>query len=316
MSKLDSKTIINDDYAYLFVHFVKDAEKPEEAEQIYFSVSKDGLKWDTLNRLKPVLTSKLGDLGVRDPFIIRSPKEGKFYIIATDLSIHYRRDWAEAQKFGSQSIMVWESEDLVNWSEQRMINVGPDTAGCVWAPEAIYDKKADDFLVFWASRTNYGADKQRIFCSKTKDFKTFTKPQIYIERENDVIDTTIFEEAGKYYRFSKDETIKCITVEVSDNLLGQFTCLETNLKDVLWVEGPACFKMKDEDKWCLLLDHFKKEGKYFPYYTRDLNAAQFEIDANGLDIPVYAKHGGVMTITKEEYNSLVEAYGDESGIKP
>lgn len=311
MFKENIKTISKEDYAYLFVHFVKHADKPEDAEQIYFSVSKDGLKWDTLNGMKPILTSKLGDLGVRDPFIIRSPKDGKCYIIATDLSIHFRHDWAEVQKSGSQAIMVWESEDLVNWSEQRIINVGPDSAGCVWAPEAIYDKNAGDFLVFWASRTNYGADKQRIFCSKTKDFKTFTKPQVYIERENDVIDTTIFEEAGRYYRFSKDETIKCITVEVSDDLLGQFSSLKSNLNEVLWVEGPACFKMKDEGKWCLLLDHFKNEGKYFPYYTTDLNAAQFEIDAEGLDIPVYAKHGGVMTITMDEYNALVSAYGDK-----
>jgi sucrose-6-phosphate hydrolase SacC (GH32 family) len=301
-------TNLKDNYAYLFVHFINSDKNTEDSEQIYFSVSKDGLKWDTLNAAKPILTSKLGDLGVRDPFIIRSPKEDKFYIIGTDLSIHYRGDWAEVQRSGSQSIMVWESTDLVNWSEQRMVKVGHDTAGCVWAPEAIYDKETEDFLVFWASRTNYGADKHRIFCSKTKDFKTFTEPQVYIERENDVIDTTIIEEDGRYYRFSKDETTKTITAEVSDSLLGKFTNLETNLKDVYGVEGPECFKMKGENRWCLLLDHFAVEHKYFPYYTTDLNSAQFIIDTKEFHIPVDAKHGGVTTITMEEYNALVEAY--------
>ena len=298
-----------EDYAYLFVHFINEDKNTEDSEQIYFSVSEDGLKWDTLNGRKPILTSKLGELGVRDPFIIRSPKENKFYVIGTDLSIYYIKDWEQVQKSGSQAIMVWESEDLVNWSEQRMVKVGPATTGCVWAPEAIYDKETEDFFVFWAARTNYGADKQRIFCSRTKDFKTFTEPEVYIERENHVIDTTIIEEGGKYYRFSKDETTKTILAEVSDSLQGQFTSIDTNLKDVFGVEGPECFKLKGENRWCLLLDHFAKEGKYFPYYTEDLATAQFTIDTKEFYIPVNAKHGGVMVITMEEYKALVEAYG-------
>lgn len=142
----EATSVSKDNGAYLFVHFINDNDKKENTEQIYFSVSKDGLKWDTLNGRKAVLTSKLGDLGVRDPFIIRSPKENKFYIIATDLSIYYRKDWGEVQRSGSQCVMIWESTDIVNWSEQRMVKIGSDTAGCVWAPEAIYDKKWINFL--------------------------------------------------------------------------------------------------------------------------------------------------------------------------
>lgn len=307
----DSKSDAKSFDAYLFVHFISDAENPADNEQVYFSVSKDGLKWDTLNGQKPVLRSKLGDMGVRDPFIIRSPKENKFYIIATDLYMYRRKDWAEVQRSGSQSIMVWESMDLVNWSEQRMVWVGPKTAGCVWAPEAIYDKEADDFLVFWASRENFGAEKQRIYYSKTKDFKTFTEPKVYIERENHVIDTTIIEHNGKYYRFSKDETVKSITAEVSDSLLGEFRMLDTNLKDIFGVEGPACFKMKGENKWCLLLDFYRTEKKYIPYFTTDLDSGYFERDTGNFYIPVKAKHGGVTPITMEEYERLIKAYGSK-----
>ncbi|WP_078549169.1 glycoside hydrolase family 43 protein [Litchfieldia alkalitelluris] len=298
--------------AYLFVHFIHEKEGSDNSEQVYFSVSQDGIRWETLNEKKPILKSKLGDLGVRDPFIIRSPKENKFYLIGTDLSMHYRKDWDEVQKSGSQHIVVWESDDLVNWSAQRLIKVGPKSAGCVWAPEAIYDKEADDFLVFWASRENFGAEKHRIYFSKTKDFVNFTEPKVYIDRENHVIDTTIIEEDGKYFRFSKDETVKSITVEVSDTLLGEFTPLDTNLKDIIGVEGPACFKLKGEDKWCLLLDHYQSEKKYIPYYTTDLKTAQFTKIKEGLDIPVNSKHGGVMPITLNEYNALVKAYGESS----
>ncbi|WP_062047405.1 glycoside hydrolase family 43 protein [Bacillus sp. JCM 19034] len=295
--------------AYLFVHFIHQEVGSSDSEQVYFSVSKDGITWQTLHDKKPVLRSTLGDKGVRDPFIIRSPKEQKFYLIGTDLSMHYRKDWEEVQRSGSQHIVVWESNNLVDWSDQRLVKVGPETAGCVWAPEAIYDKENGDFLVFWASREQFGKEKQRIYYAKTNDFKSFTKSEIYIERDNHIIDTTIIEEGGLFYRFSKDETVKSITVEVSNSLLGEFTAIDTNLKDVYGVEGPACFKLKNEDKWCLLLDHYSVEKKYFPYYTTDLQTGQFTKREEGLDIPVDSKHGGVMPITKDEYDGLVERYG-------
>ncbi|MBQ8301167.1 MAG: discoidin domain-containing protein, partial [Clostridia bacterium] len=52
--------------AYLFVHFVG-TEATEDDEQIYFSVSQDGTTWRTLNEGTPVLTSNVGEKGVRDP---------------------------------------------------------------------------------------------------------------------------------------------------------------------------------------------------------------------------------------------------------
>lgn len=54
--------------AYLMVHFT--GESPR-GEQIYFSVSEDGLHWSELNNCEPVLVSTLGDKGVRDPAIVR-----------------------------------------------------------------------------------------------------------------------------------------------------------------------------------------------------------------------------------------------------
>lgn len=50
--------------AYLFVHFTGE---DENGEQIYFSVSKDGLHWMDLGS-GPALVSDIGEKGVRDPF--------------------------------------------------------------------------------------------------------------------------------------------------------------------------------------------------------------------------------------------------------
>ena len=41
--------------------------------QVYFSYSEDGLHWKDLNGGLPVLCTELGEKGVRDPFLVRSP---------------------------------------------------------------------------------------------------------------------------------------------------------------------------------------------------------------------------------------------------
>ncbi len=76
-------------------------------------------------------------------YILRSAEGDKFFMIATDLSIYYRGGWgnASATTTGSRDLIVWESTDLVNWSEPRAVAVGPLDAGCAWAPEAIYNEK-------------------------------------------------------------------------------------------------------------------------------------------------------------------------------
>ena len=102
--------------------------------------------------------------------------------------------------------MIWESTDLVNWSDQRMVEVSAKIeAGCTWAPEATYDAKTGEYVVYWASRTPNKDTKQRLYYAKTRDFYTFTDPQVYIDYDQSSIDTTMIENDGTYYRFTKNE---------------------------------------------------------------------------------------------------------------
>src|SRR5215207_2573799 len=120
---------------YFFPHFV--GESTADGEEIYFaaSVGNDPEEWMSLNDGESVLASTLGEQGLRDPFLIRSPEGDRFFLLATDLQIYGGGDFGTAQEAGSRSIMVWESDDLVNWSEQREIVVSPENAGNTWAPE-------------------------------------------------------------------------------------------------------------------------------------------------------------------------------------
>lgn len=300
---------------YLFVHFTGESEI---GEQVYFAVSKDGLNWQDINQGKPVLTSKVGEKGVRDPFIIRSVEGDKFFIIATDLRIASEKGWGAAQYSGSRSLVIWESKDLVNWYEERIVEVGIPEAGCVWAPEAIYDRASGDYMVFWASMVKEAYEseaKQRIYCAKTKDFVSFTKAEKYIERENHVIDTTIVEQDEVYYRFSKDETTKNIRVDKSSDLFSRnFENVTMPVVEALQgVEGPAVFKFNDRDEWCLIVDQYAINGGYLPLVTKDLANGEFRV----LDSSEYSlgenkkRHGSVLNITEEEYKALIEKWGNK-----
>ena len=124
-------TDTTDDYGYLLVHFIEDPDG--YAEKIYMDIS-DGdnpHRWVPLNDGKPVLASHLGTTGVRDPHIIRNPDTGTWYIIATDLRV-FGGDgggWYEWSHHASTNLIIWESDDLLHWSEPRMLDVSRKPGG-------------------------------------------------------------------------------------------------------------------------------------------------------------------------------------------
>ena len=321
--KAAPKPIEESDYTdYFFAYFA--GEGYSDGEQIYFASSQDGLNWDDLNNNEPVLTSTLGEKGVRDPFIIRSPEGDKFYLIATDLKINGGNGWDAAQNNGSQSLMVWESTDLVNWSDQRMVEVSAEIgAGCTWAPEATYDELTGEYIVYWASRTPAVDSKQRVYYAKTRDFYTFTEPEVFIDYDESSIDTTIIKgDDGYYYRYTKNEggatndlgaLTKTVFVERSETLLGQWTHIPSDsLNANQWVEGPTIFKLNEDNqtatqKYCLLVDNYGGGG-YYPLTTDDLSDGVFSRPDTTYKMPSRARHGTPIRVTADEYQKIMAAY--------
>lgn len=308
-------------YGYLFAHFIGEQK---DGEQVYFALSQDGMHWHDLNNKQPVLLSTVGECGVRDPYIISSPDGKHYYLMATDLCIYHRGGWENSQSTitGSHSIIIWESSDLVNWSDPRKIEVAPPDVGCTWAPEAIYDEEEDNYLVFWASMrdTRDGNGKgMHIYCSRTKDFRTFSEAQIYITRgEEDVIlDTTIIKSGDMYYRASCDGEI---TIEACDRLMGEWTTVSTLNSMGLKltgrdVEGPLFFKFNDENKWGLLVDQFATSKGYLPIITTDLSdpvGTKWRIP----QVDEYSfgalkkRHGSILPITKVQYDAILAKWGN------
>ena len=329
--------------AYLYIHF-NEIKVGTSLQQIYFGVSKDGLQWTALNNNQPILESTVGDKGVRDPYIIRSAEGDKFYLIGTDLDIHHSRyggSWAQMATIGSQSLVIWESEDLVNWSESRLADVGSKiNAGCTWAPEAIYDEKTGEYLVFWASpltELTGDCNKKYIFVSKTRDFVNFTDPELYSDDSLNIIDADLYKEGDTYYRLLKNSDKGYVYLQSADKLLdysgtnistigGQqfvnrgmhFTKIDNNAAGCLETytgryEGPTMFKFNDRDEWCILVDEYGTSDArgYIPFLTENLDEPNsVKLAANNTyTMTDGAKHGTVIPITQEEYDALTAKWG-------
>ena len=297
---------------FLFVTFK--GEQTPMTEQIYFAISKDGRNWSALNNAEPVLVSKLGEKGVRDPYVLRAHDDKTFYIVATDLSINRNGNWTRAVQSGSRSVVIWESTNLVQWSEPRLVRVAPDDAGCTWAPEAVYDEDAHDYLLFWASTTKRDDfAKHQIWAARTKDFKSFGEPFIFIKQNTAVIDTDIVRDGTNYFRFTKDEKFKAITMEMSHKLAGPWLGVTNfSLAQMRGYEGPECYRVESAfagkpPTWCLILDYYSKGEGYQPFITHDLAGGQFT-RAKGFSFPFPFRHGSILPISDAEYQRLEASY--------
>ncbi|GAB1315855.1 Arabinosidase [Madurella fahalii] len=292
----------------------------------YLSNGNDPLSFRALNRGAAIMRPTKGTGGVRDPTIIAgggSEAGKKWYIIGTDLHIG-RTTWDAAQRTGSRGIFVWESTDLVNWVNERLVVVEDGTAGMVWAPEAIWDPAKGQYLVHWASKFYPTSDPRhtgapsniRIRYAYTSDFTTFTAPQTLIDKSpTNIIDLNFLPLNGSdgqsFLRFMKDETQKNVFVEVSNTgLFGTWTrpgggsaIIERN------VEGPAAYlDNQNPSKVHLLLDFYGGDG-YRPYESTNPASNSGWAASNRGNFPRNLRHGSVLPVNQTLYEALRARWG-------
>ena len=304
--------------AYLFVHF-REMSTPD-GEQVRFGLSLDGFHWEEVNGGRPLLWAYYGTHGTRDYTITRSVLDGKFYIVATDLSLAYgvraykNKFWQQVSEHGSKCLAVWESEDLVNWSEQRLAEIGTEDFGCLWAPDIIFDREAGDYIVHWSSAhksNNFG--NKSIWYAHTKDFRTFTEPKLlYKKADSEVIDSAIYEENGKYYMFLKSHgNPNRNMLLTSDSITGEYKRVEAFDRSMEQIqaglyEAPTAVRLED-GRWCLFLDFYGAKGAgqgYVPFIADSLASGEFVRSDKEFSFPYGYKHGTILTITREEYDRV------------
>ncbi|MDQ4051594.1 MAG: Ig-like domain-containing protein [Actinomycetota bacterium] len=334
--------------AYAFAYFA--GESTDAGEKIYFGAStgNDPLDYDELNDGDPVLSSSFGTKGLRDPFIIRSPEGDRFFLLATDLKAYPAVDFGEAQETGSKYMEIWESTDLVHWSDQRHVKVSSDFAGNTWAPEAFYDDAAGEYVVYWASALypttdtagrDIGTSYQRMMYATTRDFVTFSEPKPWIDVRRGtgrgMIDATVVKDGDRFFRVVKDEASMTPRQEWSTDLRATVTgSLPTTTSTPGWQlvkekvgvgqpnpwggsftngEGPTIFRDNENpDRWYMFIDQPSYHGGqgYLAFRTDDIGSGNWT-SVPGAELPSSPRHGTVIPVTQAELDAMRSAYQPE-----
>ncbi|MCW3493425.1 LamG-like jellyroll fold domain-containing protein [Microbacterium sp. SSM24] len=330
----------DDAFGYAMVHFIEDSAG--YAEKIYLDVSRgdNPEQWDPLNAGKPILASDLGTTGIRDPYLTYNPETGTYYIIATDLRVFGGdrgvsgcTEWCYWSSKGNTTLNVWESKDLVSWSDLRQFDVAlSDGAkvgefGMAWAPEATwvpdyYGAGEGAFVLYWSSNVyanaeHTGSSYSRILWGATPDFtqETYEYGGTFIDAGGNTIDTTIIQNEGTTYRITKDNSAgKGIYLESTTAAqwwkpAATWTQLQTRIGAV-WaggnaggVEGPAVFQRHGEESWYLYVDVIPSTG-YRPMQTNDLDAGFTQLVSSSFFMAPSTKHGGIVGLTKAQYDEI------------
>ncbi len=279
----------------LFVYFKEPAKSG-----VYYALSEDGYHFQTLNGGNPWLRpSEEGEL-MRDPFITRGP-DGLFHMVWT---------W----EWRAQSIGYANSPDLVRWSAQRQIPLMAGTPGArnTWAPEIYWDGKQSKWLVIWSSVVEGRNATNRIYHAFTRDFRSFTTPQIFFDPGYEVIDATLTYTRGRYWMVFKDERPtplhKEIKIAQGPTLEGPWSSISGPLTES-WSEGPSILEIGG--RYVIYYDHYRDPRRYEAIESSDLE--RWTPINDRISLPPGCKHGSFLRITEEEAERLRLARPDGRG---
>ncbi|KAL2796994.1 glycosyl hydrolase [Aspergillus keveii] len=289
-----------------------------EDESVYFSLSSndDPLNFQSLNGGNAIVSPTLGTKAIRDTSIIegKGADEGKYYIIGTDLDID-TTNWNAATRNGSRGIFVWESTDLVNWTDERLVTVEDETAGMVWAPDAIWDEEKRQYFVHWASQlyaeddTAHTGDPVLINSLRyayTSDFVTFTEPETYITLETTTaIDLSFIQiDSTTFVRYYVDGATTSPIQDISTTgLLGEWTAVSGSIEDSASFEAPyPIWDNVQEDKAYLFCDRVGSNPGVFAWETTDVESGNWA-KSEAYDL-TWMRHLSVLAVTQEQYDAL------------
>jgi beta-galactosidase len=284
---------------FLFSYFVNNGE-----DGLHIATSADGINWQAMNDGKSYLTPEVGkDKLMRDPCIIQGP-DGIFRMVWTS-------GWQD------RGIGYAWSKDLVHWSSQKNIPVmeHEPTARNSWAPEIFYDKKTNQYLIFWAttipgrhtdvaSSENEKGYNHRIYAVTTKDFETFSKTNLFFNPNFSVIDATIVERKDTFYMILKNENPnppeKNLRITKSDKASGPYsTEVSAPITGKYWAEGPTTLQIGD-----YIYVYFDKytEHKYGAIRSKDM--IHWEDVSDQVHFPAGLRHGTAFKVSATFFKKL------------
>ncbi|MGW2520199.1 glycoside hydrolase family 43 protein [Streptomyces sp. NPDC001617] len=287
------------DSAYVMCYFTESTNLGDGTDYgLHLAVSPDALEWTPLNQNNPVVTPTAGDLGLRDPFILRK-QDGTFVVLATDLK---GTDWT----YVSQYIHVWDSPDLRTFTGYRRMKLH-DMNTHSWAPEAFWDAGRGQYGVIYSAVNSSGHNV--IMINYTSDFVTASAPQVFFDPGYDVIDgdLAVGVDGYNYLYFKGSQTLR--GARSTSLNPGSFTEYSTGVSHG-GTEAPTLVKSLNSGTWWLWGDTYTPNGVFYAWQTGSLASGTWTaLDQRTYTQPVNSKHCGITTITTTEYNNLLAKWG-------
>ena len=290
---------------WVFSYFLDNGQ-----DGMHLAYSRDGLKWTPLGGGRPYLAPTVGGKLIRDPCIVLGP-DNVFHAVWTT-------GWYE------QGIGIAHSKDLITWSESAFLPVMVHERKAVnaWAPEIFFDDETGQYLIFWATTIpgrfpatdeSGSVNKEgialnhRIYRTMTRDFKDYSRAELFVDPGFNVIDATIARDGSRYLMFLKDETErpearKDIRLAVADHALGPYVLGPEPISKENWVEGPTAFRAGQE--MIVLFDAYRRK-QYEGVKSRD-RKTWTGLGAE-LQLPPGAWHGTVFAVPEKILTGLLAA---------
>ena len=283
-------------------------------EGLRFIYSYDGIKWDSIQGV--FLRPEVGVQKVmRDPSVVKGP-DGTFHLVWTS-------SWRGDRGFGYAS-----SKDLIHWTTQRFISTGMEESTVnTWAPELFYDDVKKQYLIVWASCVpgkfpDYQEDHKnnhRLYYMTTKDFKTFSKAQLFYDPDFSAIDAMLVKRGkGDYVMVVKDNSrpMRNIKVAFAKSPYGPWSAASEPFTES-FTEGPSTAKVGDW--WYIYYDSYQHKI-YGAHRTKDFKT--FQNQTGTVSFPVGHKHGTVFMADEKlvegliKYNRDVVHYSGKTIARP
>ncbi|MES2484424.1 MAG: glycoside hydrolase family 43 protein [Bacteroidota bacterium] len=300
--------------AYLFAHMTH-----EDYGKLYYSVSTDGLHWNTLNNKKRVFEEYRGH-----PDIAKGP-DGKYYI-------------AGNAGDASPDINIWVSTDLISWKKHSTytpnLKATPGYAEAmqrIGAPKLYYDAPSGKFIMTWHTPHLEGTkeDGERYWASQrtlyvlSKDLVTFEGvPQKLFDWSFGTIDVSIRKVGDSYYAILKDEsyptlywtTGKTIRIAKAASLTGPYSLPQESISPN-FREAPTLIPSPNGKAWYMYYEQYPgisyglsiADNLNGPWYQA--SGYTFYSDWDKYTMPEHVRHGCMITISGKEYDALVKKFG-------
>ena len=271
---------------------------------------------------------------------------GQYYVVATDLCVNPSANsynntkmmvWDVNSLANASNIKPKIIDTAGMFSNQSTVKGSNDAIA--WAPEVVWCQEQSAYAIFWAGPLYTNARINVAFTNDFQTFRTSTGATIdgsttYAETLYEVsggycIDANINYENGKYYMIFKREDSGSkgqLYFASASTLMGLKNAApvrfyeSVNSGDPNGLEGPEIYKRPD-GHWVLIADEYVKNPVCsFAMYDLGTSLQEGLVNKGGgydhrkdkvsTNInSVNPRHGGIATISNDEYNSLISTYG-------